>query len=650
MLKTMRKNFKSFAPALWIVIITFVLTIFVYWGAGGFNRGEGETDAGSLTVAKVAGRKISGQQYANVLEMAIQQKSKQFGQNKISKDLIQQLDLPNSTLRGLIQSALLLDLAKERHVQVSDKEFQQEVRRRYPLFFNDKSGQFVGQKEYEQILSYYKISVAEFEKSIEDSIRLDKIQRLITAGQAVTPEELWDSYRKDNETARLEYLVLEKDKVKLDGEPTAAEVQSHFENHRDEFRIPEKREAAYIFFDRNEIKKQVELSSQDIEGYYEDNKDQFQNPEEIKVSRIYIPFAGRSKEDVEAEMRGLAEQLSRGGDFAELARKHSKDAKAPEGGSWGAFEWHSLADKEQTEIKNLSAGQVSGVITLDDGLSLLKVTDRREASPIPIEEARQRIKGILEDQKAQTLATERISRLEKEAKKEGSLEKAAARLGLQAEKSGPLKKGDPLGQLDPSGVVSQALFQLQPMGVSGPLYSYQGVGLAQLLTVLPAHPATLEEVRSEVAGKVTEIKKKKMMLDRLQRLRPQLTLHNWEDIRVKEGLELKTVNEHKRGQYLSTIGDNEEIDQLAFSLPLGSVSEPVDFGGGYAVLRVLDRKEVTREEFEKNKETTRQTLLETKQNAFLGSFLARLERERNTEINYQNFLQVMSAVLARYEE
>ena len=52
----------------------------------------------------------------------------------------------------------------------------------------------------------------------------------------------------------------------------------------------------------------------------------------------------------------------------------------------------------------------------------------------------------------------------------------------------------------------------------------------------------------------------------------------------------------------------------------------------------------------KNKETTRQTLLGMKQNLFLGSFLSRLERERNTEINYQNFLQVVSAVLARYED
>jgi hypothetical protein len=66
------------------------------------------------------------------------------------------------------------------------------------------------------------------------------------------------------------------------------------------------------------------------------------------------------------------------------------------------------------------------------------------------------------------------------------------------------------------------------------------------------------------------------------------------------------------------------------------------------VLRVLGRKEVTREDFEKNKEATRQAVLGLKQNLFLGSFLVGLEKARKTEIHYQNFLQVVSAVLERY--
>ena len=35
MLKTMRKNVKALAPTLWIVIATFIISIFAIWGGAG---------------------------------------------------------------------------------------------------------------------------------------------------------------------------------------------------------------------------------------------------------------------------------------------------------------------------------------------------------------------------------------------------------------------------------------------------------------------------------------------------------------------------------------------------------------------------------------------------------------------------------------
>lgn len=44
----------------------------------------------------------------------------------------------------------------------------------------------------------------------------------------------------------------------------------------------------------------------------------------------------------------------------------------------------------------------------------------------------------------------------------------------------------------------------------------------------------------------------------------------------------------------------------------------------------------------------RSALLEMKRNLFLGSYLAKVERERGTEVNYENFLQVVSSILSKY--
>jgi hypothetical protein len=44
MLKTMRKNVKALAPMLWIVIATFVISIFAIWGGGGRLGERGQED------------------------------------------------------------------------------------------------------------------------------------------------------------------------------------------------------------------------------------------------------------------------------------------------------------------------------------------------------------------------------------------------------------------------------------------------------------------------------------------------------------------------------------------------------------------------------------------------------------------------------
>ncbi len=166
---------------------------------------------------------------------------------------------------------------------------------------------------------------------------------------------------------------------------------------------------------------------------------------------------------------------------------------------------------------------------------------------------------------------------------------------------------------------------------------------------MPSRPAALEDVREEVEEAVVRDKKKAVVLDRLRALRDRLDREGWEKLDGKDGLEYKTVNEHKRQQYLSGIGDSEEVDQLAFSLPLNAVSEPVAFEKGALLLRVLDRKQITPEEFSAKEKEARASLLENKKNLFLGSYLAKLFKDKNVKVEYNNFLQVVSGVLSRYE-
>jgi len=640
MLGTMRKNVKALKPALWLVVLTFVASIFFVWGAGGRL---GEREASDVLVS-VGPERISGTAYTQALRNRIESLKTEF--QEINRSFIEQMNLPQQILEQLVEQALIFNLANDMGVRASDSEVATRIMSIPGL---QKDGAFIGSEQYRRILQSNRISVSEFENSLRKEIILTKTVQLLTAGVTATPEEIWDNYKKTKDSAKIEYLALEKSKVELDMKPVAAEIQAHFEKNKDRYKISEKREAAYVFLKNDDLKKEIELSDADIERYYKDNAAQFQNPEKIKISRIFLPFAGRDKNLVQAEAASVIARIKAGQDFAELAKVHSKDAKAKDGGDWGFYDWNSLNQLERDAVAKLDAGKTSDLVALDDGIAILKVTQKDAASLTPLAEAKPRIRSILQDQKARALAMDRITRLDKAAKKEKNLESSASKAGFKIESTGLLKDGQALGDTDPSGMISAALFKLKEKEISAPIYAYGGMGIAQLRKIEAPRPAAFDEVKIEVENDYLELLKKEAALARISEARAKLTAKNWEDIAQKYKLEIKTVDAHQKEQFIGIIGENKEVDTLAFSLPLNQVSEPVAFENGYALIRVLDRKEAVKADFDKEKETETSTFLETKKNKFLQAYLAKLRTEKGIKIKYDQFLQITSDVLSRYE-
>ena len=344
------------------------------------------------------------------------------------------------------------------------------------------------------------------------------------------------------------------------------------------------------------------------------------------------------------------EKLRAGEDFSELAKKHSRDEKAKDGGDWGLFDWKRLTEREQDTIAGLSPGETSDPLELEDGLALLKVTDKTAPQTKLLLEVKDRITTILQDRKARELAEERISRLQKMAIKERSLDVAAQKMGMMIRKTGLLKEGEGIEDIDSSASISRTLFDLQEKEISSPVYTYKGLGIVQLKRIVPAHQATFDEVREEAKKELITIKKKEKVLEKIKQVRAELEKEkSLESLAEKYKLEYKTAKEHKRDQYLSVVGENEEVDRITFSSPIGQPSDPIEFQDGYALVRVLDRKEVTQEEFEKNKEEERESLLQEKKNKFLQSYLYKLRNDKGVKIKYDLFLKINQDVLSRFQ-
>lgn len=641
MLKTMRRNVKSLKPVLWIVVATFIIAIFAIWGGGG-RVGEGSpTD----TLASVGGQRISADEYFQALRQRIEAIQKQFG-GQINAGLIQQLGIPQQTLEQLVQQRLLREIAADMGLRATDREVRDRIVA-YPAFQQD--GRFIGFEEYKRLLDYNRLPLAEFERSLRQDLVTEKVVRVLTAGIFVTDDEVWEAYRKQTDSAKIEYLVAETAKVEVDAKPSEAELRAHFDRNAADYKVPEKRVGDYVVLRTADLKKEVAVKDADIAKYYKDNPTQFQEPDKVRASRIWLPYTAADKESVLAEARAVRERAAGGEDFAGLARAISKDDRAATGGDWGLFDWQSLSPAETEAVRKLDRDGVSGVVETETGAAVFKVVEKDPAVIKPLAEVSATIKGILEEEKARALVASRIQRLEKLARREKSLDVAAQKEGLKPASTGPLAKGDPLGDFDGSGAVSEALFGLGEKELSAPVFTYAGEVLAELRSVEPERPATFEEARDRVEEDVLDALKKDKARARLLEAAASLK-DDWNAEAVRLRLEYKLVEAHKREQYLALVGERPEVDDLVFSLPVGRAGEPVAVDEGYAVFRVLERTEAAREEFEKVRAEQRETLLEQKRNKFLVSYMAGAREEKKTRINYDTFQRISSDVLGRFEQ
>lgn len=152
----------------------------------------------------------------------------------------------------------------------------------------------------------------------------------------------------------------------------------------------------------------------EVADYYAKNKARFLIPEQVNLSTIFLlllpAWASDKKieEKVRAEAAGVAAQAKRGGNFAELARRHSQDRPTAErGGVVGWVTAEQLVPELAQLAFSLKPGELSDPIRTQFGFHVIRVNDRTPAVQRPLAEVRGEVTGLLRQ--------EYVTRKEREA-------------------------------------------------------------------------------------------------------------------------------------------------------------------------------------------------------------------------------------------
>ena len=136
--------------------------------------------------------------------------------------------------------------------------------------------------------------------------------------------------------------------------------------------------------------------------------------DKVRASHILIQLL--PSDDDMAAKRGQADSLYQsildGADYAELAKRFSDDENSREsGGELGWYAANDLLPEFIRALTDLEIGQVSPPVVSDFGFHIIRLEDKRQASPIDIEEDYDTLEEMTRRAKAQAQLEELLTRV-----------------------------------------------------------------------------------------------------------------------------------------------------------------------------------------------------------------------------------------------
>lgn len=585
---------------IWILVIAFVGLMVFEWGmdiSGLKSR--------SNIVGKIEGNKITIQDFQKAIQNAYLREKNQTGTEPDENRMKQ---LRDQVWESYIQRVLLSKELKKRHIQITDREIYlqltenppQELRQN-PNFQTD--GQFDMEK-YRQALQNPEINWMPIEDYYREVLPFQKLQDIITSSVMVPEEEIKADYMEKNVKAKIKYLHIPVSAFKKDSVTvTEDEMKKYYQEHKDDFKVEEKRKLNYVLFPTD--------------------------PTPEDSAKVY-----RLAEDILKDARS-------GVDFAQLADEYSEDPSVQKNhGDLGYFDRDRMVKEFSDAAFSGKPGDVVGPVKTRFGLHIIKIHDKKvengvekvhashilikfSPSALTIEEAQNKARNFAE-----------------EAKDEG-FKVSADRLKYEVKQTPEFPKRN---YIPGFGIMSSAIewtFKADVGDVSRVYRTPKGYVVFELAEIFPAGYRPFDEVKDICKTRVEYEKRMAMARAYAKKIQEKID-RNEPFEKIAEEDKDKIVIVDSTGyitmtQTIPKIGVAPEISALAFSLEPGKVSHMVETRRGFYFIKVLDRTEFNEKDYLAKRSEIRNRLLNQKKQKFFNEWYEKLKEDADIEDNRDQF-------------
>jgi peptidyl-prolyl cis-trans isomerase D len=548
-------------------------------------------------------------------------------------------------LEGLYARQILSQLVYTKEVQyeanrlgikVTNEEIADRVRQYLPTAFN--GGNPVGMDQYaQQVQQRFGMAVPVFEDQLKQLLLEEKFRRLVTDGISASPAELQEQFRYQNEKVKLDYALIKPEDLEAKITPDEAEIKAAYDKRKSQYQIPEKRVAEYGLVDLTKLRQNVQISDDDLKARYQRDIQQYEVPNRVHVEHILFMTVGKPDAEVD-EIKKKAEdvlkQVKIGAKFEDLAKKNSEDPGTKDkGGDLGWIVQGQTVPEFEKVAFSLQPGTVSDLVKTQYGFHIIKVLAKETAHTKPFDEVKDSIRAPMmltkTDDEASKIAEQLAAAIRKSNRT--PLADLARDFHLEVAQTRPVAATDPLIELGNSSEAKDTIFRLREGEVSQPIRTDRGYVVLSLKQVIPAHQASLNEVRDKIVTSLKQEKAQELARQKADELAKRIKNGEKFDAAAKAlGLDPKTSDDFSRAGSIAGVGSGKQLS-AAFNMKAGEVSAPQNIGTNWLVYRVESKIEPNPADFEKQKKDLSEQVLNDKRGLAYEAFRTGLEQRLKQE-------------------
>jgi peptidyl-prolyl cis-trans isomerase D len=398
-----------------------------------------------------------------------------------------------------------------------------------------------------------------------------------------------------------------------------------------------------VLIDVDAIREKTVVPAADVDQYYKDNLDQFSTPEQVRASHILLSTEGKDDAAVRAQAEEILKQARSGADFAALAQQHSEDEGSKvNGGDLDYFPRGQMVAEFDQAAFALEPGQISDLVKTQFGYHIIKVADKKAASTLPLEEVRQQITEQLTYERATREAGDLSQKLAGQVSKPEDLDRIAKENNLTVQESELFARDEAIAPIGAAPEASSKAFELDTGEAAGPVRTPRGFLFLSVLSKQDPYIPQLAEVTDRVREAVIGQQARELAQQKAVEIGAKLkSAPDFEKAAAAAGLTAQTTELIARGTPLPEVGLAPAVEDAAFTMAAGQVSDPIAIDQGNAVIKVIEKQEIAPDQLALARDRFREELLADRRNRFFSAYMTKAKQKMRININQETLQRVV---------